>query len=307
MTDRESIRPFFDKTGYDHTTLVHCAAVVTIASKANPAVWSVNVGGTSNVMQLALENQTDRVIYVSSVHAIPERPGAEVITEVDHFSPDAVCGQYAKAKAAATQMVLEYAKRGLNVSVVHPSGIIGPGDFYVKNHMIKTIRAMAKGTIPVSISGGFDFVDSRDVAEGILRMRRYREDEAKCAAKCAALLERMGLSDIRDMKAGNLPYGLQRRLEIARALATEPRLLLLDEPAAGMNDEESEEMSRTIRRIRDEFEDITVIVIDHHMDVIMDVCEKISVINFGRQIACGASAEIQDDQEVIDAYLGTGD
>ena len=169
MTDRESIRPFFDKTGYDHTTLVHCAAVVTIASKANPAVWSVNVGGTSNVMQLALENQTDRVIYVSSVHAIPERPGAEVITEVDHFSPDAVCGQYAKAKAAATQMVLEYAKRGLNVSVVHPSGIIGPGDFYVKNHMIKTIRAMAKGTIPVSISGGFDFVDSRDVAEGILR------------------------------------------------------------------------------------------------------------------------------------------
>lgn len=145
------------------------------------------------------------------------------------------------------------------------------------------------------------------VAEGILRMRRYREDEAKCAAKCAALLERMGLSDIRDMKAGNLPYGLQRRLEIARALATEPRLLLLDEPAAGMNDEESEEMSRTIRRIRDEFEDITVIVIDHHMDVIMDVCEKISVINFGRQIACGASAEIQDDQEVIDAYLGTGD
>ena len=124
-------------------------------------------------MELALSNNIDRVVYVSSVHAIPERPVPEIITEVSSFSPDLVHGQYAKSKAAAAQIVMEYAKKGLNVSIVHPSGIIGPGDVMVKNHMIRTIRAMEAGKIPVAIQGEYDFVDSRDVVDGILSCEEY--------------------------------------------------------------------------------------------------------------------------------------
>lgn len=100
---------------------------------------------------------------------------------------------------------------------------------------------------------------------------------------------------------------MQRRLEIVRALATSPKVLLLDEPAAGMNEEESERLSEIIKNIRDTHRDITILVIDHHMDVIMDVCDAITVINFGKQLATGTPDEIQQNQEVIDAYLGVGD
>ena len=168
ITEEDSLVPFFDRRGYDRVTLVHCAALITIASKQNPRVWETNVHGTENVMRKATAAGVERVIYVSSVHAIPERPEPEVITEVSCFSPDLVHGQYAKSKAAAAQKVLEYAEKGLNVSIVHPSGIIGPGDVQFKNHMIRTIHAIAKGTIPVALHGGYDFVDSRDVVDGIL-------------------------------------------------------------------------------------------------------------------------------------------
>lgn len=168
IRDRESLLPFFDRNGYDCVSLVHCAALITIASKHDPEVWNINVHGTDNVMGLARETRVDRSVYVSSVHAIPERPAGETITEVSSFSPDLVHGQYAKSKAAAAQIVMDHAKAGLNVSVVHPSGIVGPGDTQSRNHMIRTIRAIADGKIPVGLQGGYDFVDSRDVAEGII-------------------------------------------------------------------------------------------------------------------------------------------
>ncbi len=168
ILEEPSLIPFFDKSGYDYLTLIHCAAMITVASKPNPKVWNVNVNGTENVMRQALRAGVERVIYVSSVHAIPEKPESEVITEVNRFSPDLVHGQYAKSKAAAAQKVLDFAKEGLNVSIVHPSGIIGPGDLEKRNHMIRTLLAMAEGTIPVALQGGYDFVDARDVAEGIL-------------------------------------------------------------------------------------------------------------------------------------------
>ncbi|MCR5137293.1 MAG: NAD-dependent epimerase/dehydratase family protein [Oscillospiraceae bacterium] len=168
ITEEGSLVPFFDRKAYDRVTLLHCAALITVASRRNPHVWDVNVNGTENVMRQALAAGVERVVYVSSVHAIPERPEPEVITEVSSFSPDLVHGQYAKSKAAAAQKVLEYAAQGLNVSIVHPSGIIGPGDVHGRNHMIRTIRAIAAGTIPVALHGGYDFVDSRDVVQGIL-------------------------------------------------------------------------------------------------------------------------------------------
>ena len=140
IRNRESLIPFFDRGGYDCVSLVHCAALITIMSKHDPEVWNINVHGTDNVMSLARDTGVDRIVYVSSVHAIPERPADETITEVSSFSPDLVHGQYAKSKAAAAQIVMDYAKAGLNVSIVHPSGIIGPGDTLSRNHMIRTSR-----------------------------------------------------------------------------------------------------------------------------------------------------------------------
>ena len=169
IRNRESLVPFFDRSNYDYVSLIHCAALITIASKHNPEVWNINVHGTNNVMSLARDTGVDRIVYVSSVHAIPERPANETITEVSSFAPSLVHGQYAKSKAAAAQIVMDYAKAGLNVSIVHPSGIIGPGDTQSRNHMIRTIQAMAEGKISVGLQGGYDFVDSRDVADGILR------------------------------------------------------------------------------------------------------------------------------------------
>ena len=119
----------------------------------------------------------------------------------------------------------------------------------------------------------------------------------------AAMLKAVGLDDVKDELATALPYGKQRRLEIARALATDPKLLLLDEPAAGMNPQETIELTNFIRSVRDEF-GLTIFLIEHHMNLVMDISDRIYVIDFGKQIAAGVPAEIQNDQRVIDAYLG---
>jgi dihydroflavonol-4-reductase len=169
VCDAGSMDAFFDTRPYAGAVLLHLAAVITIASRENPLVWRVNVEGTRNVMELALRNHINRAVYVSSVHAIPEKPMHERIAETALFSPETVQGQYAKSKAAAAEIVLEYAAMGLNVSIVHPSGIIGPGDTLLNNHLTRTVAAMASGRIPVSIPGGYDFVDVRDVARGILQ------------------------------------------------------------------------------------------------------------------------------------------
>ena len=139
--------------------------------------------------------------------------------------------------------------------------------------------------------------------EGILRLPRYRKVEKEMNERAMELLDVFDLAGQADYLASNLPYGKQRKLEIARALATEPKLLLLDEPAAGMNPNETQELMDTIHFVRDKF-DMTILLIEHDMKLVSGICEKLTVLNFGQVLAEGETGEVLNNPQVITAYLG---
>lgn len=141
------------------------------------------------------------------------------------------------------------------------------------------------------------------IAEGIFRLPRFFKEERELDQRAMELLSVFGLEGERDVLASNLPYGKQRKLEIARALATNPKLLLLDEPAAGMNPNETAELMDTIRFVRDKF-DMTILLIEHDMKLVSGICEEVSVLNFGQELAHGVTTEVLNDPKVITAYLG---
>lgn len=142
--------------------------------------------------------------------------------------------------------------------------------------------------------------------EATFRLSKYNKEEKVMLEKSMYLLERVGLAELKNEKASALPYGKQRRLEIARALATNPELLLLDEPAAGMNPKETDDLTHFIKEIRDEF-NLTIFMIEHHMQVVMGISKRIFVLDYGVTIAHGSPHEIQNNQKVIEAYLGVED
>jgi len=141
------------------------------------------------------------------------------------------------------------------------------------------------------------------LAHAALRLPKFFRVEADIAAKSRQFLQLVDLADTADLLAASLPYGKRRKLELARALATEASLLLLDEPAAGLNTQETAELARTIRMIRDEFK-VTILLIEHDMRMVMNLCERIIAMNFGQTIAVGTPAELKSNPRVIEAYLG---
>ena len=166
VSEEASLEPFF--AGADRETCVlHCAGIVSVASRPGERLYRVNVGGTRNILRLCAARGVGRLVYVSSVHAIPEGPKGAEIVEPLVFSPALVRGDYAKSKAMATAFAMNAAASGLPVSVVFPSGIIGPGD-RAMGSMTRMLRAFLAGRLPFAVTGGYDFADVRDVARGVV-------------------------------------------------------------------------------------------------------------------------------------------
>ena len=167
----------------------------------------------------------------------------------------------------------------------------------------QNIRLFSQLSVLDNVKAGLHNHHEYTTLEGILRLPRFRAMEKEMDKKALELLDVFGLVNHASVTASNLPYGMQRKLEIARAMATSPKLLLLDEPAAGMNPNETAELMKTIAFVREHY-DITILLIEHDMKLVSGICEELTVLNFGRTLCQGETSKVLNDPEVIKAYLG---
>ena len=189
--------------------------------------------------------------------------------------------------------------KGKSIEKMQPEAITRLG----MARTFQNIRLFKDMSVLDNVKAGLHNHHKYSTVEGIFRLPRYYKIEKEMDEEAMNLLKVFDLDKECDFKASNLPYGKQRKLEIARALATEPKLLLLDEPAAGMNPNETAELMDTIRFVRDNF-NMTVLLIEHDMKLVSGICEKLTVLNFGQVLREGATSDVLHDPEVIKAYLG---
>ena len=213
VCDKSSLSDFFADAD-SRTCVIHCAGIVSVASRPGPRLYQVNVGGTWKVLRQCMEHDVGKMVYVSSVHAIPEKPKGYIISEDCEFSPGLVDGDYAKSKAAATELVFDAAERGLNASIVFPSGIIGPGDLQ-GGSFTSMAKSFLSGKLPFAVRGGYDFVDVRDVARGILACSESGEPGkgyilSGCYVTIRRMLQLVGKAAKLKYRSICLPLGLAR-------------------------------------------------------------------------------------------------
>lgn len=213
VCDKSSLSDFFADAD-SRTCVIHCAGIVSVASRPGPRLYQVNVGGTWKVLRQCMEHDVGKMVYVSSVHAIPEKPKGCIISEDCEFSPGLVDGDYAKSKAAATELVFDAAERGLNASIVFPSGIIGPGDLQ-GGSFTSMAKSFLSGKLPFAVRGGYDFVDVRDVARGILACSESGEPGkgyilSGCYVTIRRMLQLVGKATKLKYRSICLPLGLAR-------------------------------------------------------------------------------------------------
>ncbi len=168
ILDTAVLDTFFDVPENTQIIVIHCAGIVTTSMKFSRKVYDVNVNGTRNIVDLCLAKNVSKLVYVSSIHAMPTLPDGQTMTEIEQFDPSKVVGPYAKTKAEATAYVRAAVTRGLDATIVYPCGIVGPYDQGKTNNITELIIEYSRGKMPVGIKSRFDFVDVRDVARGIV-------------------------------------------------------------------------------------------------------------------------------------------
>jgi len=193
----------------------------------------------------------------------------------------------------------EYILDGENVIKISTSALVKKG----LARTFQNIRLFKYLSVLDNVVAAYNFRMKYGILAGMLRLPGYWREEREAKEKAMALLKIFDLDKYANMHAGNLPYGEQRKLEIARAMATEPKILLLDEPAAGMNPKETEDLMNTIKLIRDKF-GIAVLLIEHDMKLVLGICERLVVLNYGQILASGKPTEVINNPQVVEAYLG---
>ncbi|NLT14393.1 MAG: NAD-dependent epimerase/dehydratase family protein [Clostridiales bacterium] len=168
LLDKAALAQFFDVPEGTDIIVIHCAGIVSTSMKYSKKIYEVNVGGTKNIVDACVTNHVKKLVYVSSIHAMPTLPQGQMMAEIEDFDPSKVVGPYAKTKAEATAYVSAAVKNGLNAVIVYPCGILGPYDYARSNNITQLIIQFCRGKMPFGVKSGFDFVDVRDVAQGIV-------------------------------------------------------------------------------------------------------------------------------------------